>query len=90
LGGGWRNEAVGGKVGVVNICKACRDKRCHTELEKRKFHPLMGHGFAAGQGWSHPEAERLHNEEVAALAAKALPLPPAQIPGAISGVGGPQ
>jgi hypothetical protein len=76
----------------MNICKACRDKRCHTELEKRKFHPLMGHGFAAGQGWSHPEAERLHDQEQAALKAKAanVPLPPAQIPGTVSNVGGPQ
>ena len=45
------------------ICKACRDRRCHTELEKRKFHPLMGQGFTPETGWTHPEAERLHNQE---------------------------
>jgi hypothetical protein len=89
----------------MSICKACRDHRCHTELEKRKFHPLMGHGYTRETGWTHPEAERLHNEEQlqAAMvtattqareafrpAAKALPLPPAQIPGTVSNVGGPQ
>lgn len=50
----------------MSVCKACRDRRCHTELEKRKFHRLMGHGYA-DQGWTHPEAERLHNEEATAL-----------------------
>lgn len=50
------------------ICKACRDKRCHTKVEWRN-HPLAGHGYEAGRGWSHPEAERLHNEEAAPAAA---------------------
>jgi hypothetical protein len=66
----------------MNICKACRDKRCHTELEKRKFHPLMGHGYSLETGWTHSEAQRLHEA--------ALRLPPAQIPGTVSNFGGPQ
>jgi len=44
----------------MTICKACRDRRCHTELEKRKFHPLMGHGYTPETGWTHPDAELLH------------------------------
>ena len=54
----------------MTTCKACRDRRCHTELEKRKFHPLMGHGFTPETGWTHPEAERLHNQEAAILVVK--------------------
>lgn len=41
------------------ICKACRDKRCHTKVEWRDFHPLAGHGYTPETGWTHPEAERL-------------------------------
>jgi hypothetical protein len=52
----------------MTICKACRDRRCHTELEKRKFHPLMGHGYAPETGWTHPEAKRLHDQKVIARA----------------------
>jgi hypothetical protein len=53
-------------------CKACRDKRLHTSLERRKFHPLAGHGYTPETGWTHPEAERLHNEEKAAREAEVL------------------
>jgi hypothetical protein len=58
----------------MTICKACRDKRNHTELEKRKFHPLMGHGYTPETGWTNPEAERLHNSEKAQAAAVAVVL----------------
>ena len=50
----------------MSVCKACRDRRNHTRVEWRN-HPLAGHGYAEGQGWTHPEAERLHNEEATAL-----------------------
>ena len=49
----------------MSVCKACRDRRCHTKVEWRN-HPLAGHGYAQGQGWTHPEAERLHNDELRA------------------------
>lgn len=52
------------------VCKACRDKRCHTKVEWRN-HPLAGHGYTRETGWTHPEAERLHNEEAKAEAKKA-------------------
>lgn len=54
-------------IAAVSVgCKACRDKRCHTNVEWRRFHPLAGHGFTPETGWTHPEAERLNKEEAAA------------------------
>lgn len=53
-------------------CPACKGQRCHTAVEW-EFHPLAGHGFIAGQGWTHPEAERLHGEELKAANVKLIP-----------------
>ena len=33
-------------------CPACADNRLHTVREWREFHPLVGHGYQEGQGWS--------------------------------------
>src|ERR1051326_767150 len=33
-------------------CPACEVKRLHTEIETGGFHPLAGHGFYQGLGWS--------------------------------------
>jgi hypothetical protein len=38
-------------------CPACEGKRIHTPAERAQFHPFAGHGFARGQGWSHPELD---------------------------------
>ena len=46
-------------------CAACVKRRCHTP-EEWENHPMAGHGFIAGHGWTHPEAERLHGEELKA------------------------
>ena len=47
-----------GVCAVYKLCKACRDRRCHTKVEWRN-HPLAGHGYTPETGWTHPEAERL-------------------------------
>jgi len=44
------------------LCPACASQRCHTAQEW-KNHPLAGHGYVQGHGWTHPEAARLHNKE---------------------------
>jgi len=36
------------------MCPACADKRLHT-LEDWAQHPYAGHGYVAGQGWTHPD-----------------------------------
>lgn len=36
------------------MCPACANKRLHAP-EDWGQHPYAGHGFAAGQGWSHPD-----------------------------------
>lgn len=36
-------------------CPACTADRLHTKNERMEFHPLAGHGYAEGQGWSTPE-----------------------------------
>lgn len=51
---------------MTTPCPACESKRTHTD-EEWKNHPLAGHGFTPETGWTHPDAERLHNEEIAAL-----------------------
>lgn len=53
----------------MSLCKACRDKRCHTNVEWRN-HPLRGHGYSLETGWTHPDAQRLHEEDRAAAEAK--------------------
>lgn len=50
-------------------CAACEEKRRHTPAETREFHPLAGHGYAAGVGWTLPELETANeraNERAAA------------------------
>lgn len=55
---------------AVPECGACMGERCHTDQEWKAFHPLAGHGYTKEQGWSHPEAKRLHEKELEALNAK--------------------
>jgi hypothetical protein len=41
-------------------CPACQEERIHTDQERAAHHPLAGHGFADGQGWSTPGAEQAY------------------------------
>jgi hypothetical protein len=45
-------------------CPACSAERRHTTGERMRFHPLAGHGFQSGQGWSCAEAERAHLADI--------------------------
>ena len=38
------------------MCPACTEKRVHAN-EDWKLHPYAGHGYASGQGWTHPDLE---------------------------------
>ena len=45
-------------------CPACTAKCLHTS-EDWKLHPYAGHGYASGQGWTHPDlAPAQHNGAV--------------------------
>jgi len=35
-------------------CPACAARRVHSVREWRDYHPLAGHGYAEGQGWTCP------------------------------------
>ncbi len=35
-------------------CPACASKRLHAPGDWSQ-HPYAGHGFASGQGWTHPD-----------------------------------
>jgi hypothetical protein len=52
-------------------CPACRAGRLPSPDEVREFHPLAGHGYTREQGWSHPEAKRIHDLEIAEAVKKA-------------------
>lgn len=41
----------------VLTCPACADRRVHNGAEWRDFHPLAGHGFLEGHGWTLPELD---------------------------------
>jgi hypothetical protein len=49
---------------AVPTCPACMGERVHS-AEEWKNHPLARHGYAKEIGWTHPEAERLHEVETA-------------------------
>jgi hypothetical protein len=38
-------------------CPACAAHRLHVEGDWSAYHPLKGHGYQSGQGWSSPELE---------------------------------
>lgn len=44
-------------------CPDCIAKTWHSLFNRIKYHPLAGHGFNKEQGWTHPEAKKLHDEE---------------------------
>lgn len=50
---------------AVPTCAACMGERLHT-AEEWKNHPLAGHGFTKESGWSHPDAEVAHNQDIVA------------------------
>jgi hypothetical protein len=50
---------------AVPECAACIAERCHTNEERRKYHPLSGHGFTKEGGWTDPRAKSRHDAEVA-------------------------
>jgi hypothetical protein len=37
-------------------CPACAAKRTHTP-DDWALHPYAGHGYAQGQGWTHPDLQ---------------------------------
>lgn len=51
-------------------CPACLAKRLHSK-EDWKNHPLAGHGFYSGQGWSSEQARIAHELDESAREAKA-------------------
>jgi hypothetical protein len=42
---------------MVEDCPACIEKRVHTAEEWRDYHPLAGHGYSEGQGWTRPDLD---------------------------------
>lgn len=59
---------ISNKVKLGPVCPACDANRLHTKTEEAVYHPLAGHplaghGFTKEQGWSHPKARSLHDEE---------------------------
>jgi hypothetical protein len=36
------------------MCPACESKRLHGPIDWAQ-HPYAGHGYASGQGWTHPD-----------------------------------
>jgi len=36
------------------MCPACESKRVHGPIDWAQ-HPYAGHGYASGQGWTHPD-----------------------------------
>jgi hypothetical protein len=51
-------------------CPACNEKRIHTAEERAEYHPLAGHGWMDGHGWTCREAQEEHEEEELQRAAK--------------------
>jgi hypothetical protein len=51
-------------------CPACIAQRIHTDSERAQYHPLAGHGWVDGHGWTCPEAEQAHLAEVRAMKKK--------------------
>lgn len=49
-----------------NDCPACIAHRVHTEEERTTYHPLAGHGWVDGHGWTCPEVEQAHMADVRA------------------------
>jgi hypothetical protein len=47
-------------------CPACIAHGVHSPDERACYHPLAGHGYQEGQGWSGPQAEQAHIAEVRA------------------------
>jgi hypothetical protein len=45
-------------------CPACITQRIHTAEERAQYHPLAGHGWVDGHGWTCPEAEQAHIDDV--------------------------
>jgi hypothetical protein len=50
-------------------CPACISQRWHTEAEWLN-HPMRGHGFTREQGWTHPDAQKAHDAEMAEVERK--------------------
>jgi hypothetical protein len=38
------------------MCPACAARRLHAS-EEWEWHPYARHGYAAGQGWTHPDID---------------------------------
>jgi hypothetical protein len=41
-------------------CPACTAERRHNPAELADHHRFAGHGYASGQGWSHPDLDPAH------------------------------
>lgn len=44
------------------MCPACTDKRLHAPADWT-HHPLAGHGYQNGQGWSRPDLDPAQHVE---------------------------
>jgi len=55
----------------IKTCPVCVAQRLHTADERTVYHPLAGHGYQEGQGWSSAAAEQAHIAEVRGREAKA-------------------
>ena len=44
------------------MCPACESKRLHAPEDWAR-HPYAGHGYASGQGWTHPDLEPVKEKE---------------------------
>ncbi len=47
------------------MCSACAAKRTHTP-DDWALHPYAGHGYAQGQGWTHPDLALRESDGLAA------------------------
>jgi hypothetical protein len=52
---------------MTKACAACSEGRLHTPAEWEAFHPLAGHGYAEGIGWTHPVLKAANEREEAEL-----------------------
>jgi len=50
---------------TITDCPACIERRLHTPADWA-LHPLAGHGYQEGLGWTHPDLQ-VQNENVQPL-----------------------
>jgi hypothetical protein len=65
-------RAVTRVPGPQKDCPACISSRVHTVTEEMLFHPFAKHGYDKQVGWSHPDLEAWHLEQLKARAAASV------------------